>query len=120
MTLCVCCVCTRASNGPIIKNTEHWNPSSFFPLTQHLNANTLTNTMHYLKATVLDPTRSFFNCLNVKEKRSCCFTDDWCINFLLIYSVTEVRGKELLSVGVGASGDRQETSKSPQWSNPWS
>lgn len=57
--LCKCCVCTRASTGPIIKNTEHWDPSCFFSLSQHLNANTITNTMHYLKATVLDPTRSF-------------------------------------------------------------
>lgn len=53
-----CCVCTRASDGPIRKNTEHWDPGCFFFLSQHLNANTIRNTMHYLKATVLDPTRS--------------------------------------------------------------
>lgn len=58
-SVCECCVCTRASSGPITKNTEHWNPNCFSPLSQHLNANTLTNTMHYLKATMLDPTRSF-------------------------------------------------------------
>lgn len=44
---------------PVVRSIEHWGSSCLSSLSQHLNANTITNTMHYLKATVLDPTRSF-------------------------------------------------------------
>lgn len=57
------CVCVVSAQGlpvaPLEGTQSTGTPVAFFSLSQHLNASTLINMMHYLKATLLDPTRSF-------------------------------------------------------------